>query len=205
MNPTEPLRAFAALTGFDENDPTLVCAVEALRKLKSGELSAEEADTTVDPLIEAWIKHAHDAPPRAMAMAAESNSFRAAPFREWAQQAGIHNNDPLLVRALKAQEKDDWRTNWASCIEMTIAGLAFMEGHFEIKNAWPPEAGRIEEFLQKLKKSTLTASQIEEFRRLASEVLRDWQPEYSPAFRERIESAISHLDDPTIRGNTERK
>jgi hypothetical protein len=36
-----------------------------------------------------------------------------------------------------------------------------------------------------------TAVEIEEFRRIADEAFRDWQPEYSPAFKERIESARS--------------
>jgi hypothetical protein len=102
-----------------------------------------------------------------------------------------------LVRALKAQEKADWRTSWASWLEMEIAVQAFVQAHFEIKNAWPPDSGQIEEFLQKLEKGNLTAIEIEEFRWLASEVLRDWQPEYSPAFKKRIESAVSLLGPAT--------
>jgi hypothetical protein len=204
MSLTEPLRAFAALHGFDENDPALVRAVEALRKLKRGELSPEEADATLDPLIETWIKKAGEETPHAVVIPSESNSFHAAPLREWARQAGIHDNDPLLVRALKAQEKADWRTNLASWQEMEISVLAFMQAHFEIKNAWPPESPRIEGFLQKLQKGNPTTTEIEEFRRLGREVLRDWQSEYSPAFKQRIESAMSLLD-PKTGENSERK
>lgn len=78
---------------------------------------------------------------------------------------------------------------------MQIAILAFFEGRFEVRNAWPPESGRIGELLHKFGGGRATADLIEEFRRLAGAVLRGWQPQLSPAFRTRIESALRGLDD----------
>jgi len=61
-------------------------------------------------------------------------------------------------------------------------------------NAWPPKSAQIEAMLQKLEKGNATASEIEEFRQLAGEVLRNWQPRYSLGFKKRIESALSLLE-----------
>jgi hypothetical protein len=47
-----------------------------------------------------------------VAMGDPSHSFRTIPLRERAKQAGVDDNDPLLVRALELQEKaTDFRTN----------------------------------------------------------------------------------------------
>lgn len=46
-------RMFAVRNGFEENDPLFVRALEALGKVKQGELSSAEADATLDPLFEA--------------------------------------------------------------------------------------------------------------------------------------------------------
>lgn len=188
---TEPLHFRAVRWGFDENDPTLVRAVEAVRKLKKGEVSSAEADAALGPLIESWIKKVREGPPRFVA--GGSNGISAATLRTWAQQAGIDENDAILTRALKAEEKAE---DWASLLEMQIAAMAFIEGHFEVKDAWPPESGRIGSLLQKFSRGRAKPAEIEEFRQLAGEVLRDWQPEYSPGFKTRIESALSWLDDP---------
>jgi hypothetical protein len=60
--------------------------------------------------------------------------------------------------------------------------------------AWPPKMAQIEQLLHKLEKGKATAIEIEEFRRLADEVLRKWEPDvWSPKFKERIESALSLL------------
>jgi hypothetical protein len=126
-----------------------------------------------------------------------SNSMKAAPLREAARQANIAENDPLLVRALKAQEKADWRTSWQSWLEMEIAEWAFMRTYFEFKNAWPPQAGEVGYYLQKLGRDNLTSAEIERFRHLAAEVFRDWQPEYSPAFKQRIETGLNRIDSPS--------
>jgi hypothetical protein len=136
-----------------------------------------------------------------VAMPAEANSFKAAPLREWAKGAGVDQNDPLLLRALEAQEKavypgndqGDWKTNWTLWLDMEEAIQDFMEAHLEIKNAWPPNTQQIELLLRKVQGGEATAVEIEEFRRIADEPFRDWQPEYSPAFRERIEAALSLL------------
>jgi len=61
-------------------------------------------------------------------------------------------------------------------------------------SAWPPGSAQIEAMLQKLEKGNPTASENEEFRRLAGEVLQNRKPSYSPAFKKRIESALSSLD-----------
>lgn len=131
----------------------------------------------------------------AVARPAEPNSFKAAPLREWAKGAGIDENDPLLVRALAAQEKADW-SDWTSWLDMEEAVLDFMEVHCEFKDAWPPNTEQIERFLQKAGRGQLTATEVEEFRRLAEETFREWQPQYSPAFKERIKSALSLLHIP---------
>ena len=140
-----------------------------------------------------------------VAMVARSNSFLAMPLRERAKHAGIDENDPLLVRALEAQEKavypgDDlanwrtnWRTNWASWLDMEDAVLDFLEAHFEFRNPWPPQWERIEQLLRKLEKGEATAIEKEEFRRLAGEVLQN--PEYSN-FRKRLDPAMRLLDNP---------
>jgi hypothetical protein len=58
-------------------------------------------------------------------------------------------------------------------------------------SAWPPKSAQIEVMLQKLEKGNATAGEFEEFRQLAGEVLRNWQPRYSLGFKKRIESALS--------------
>lgn len=79
-------------------------------------------------------------------------------------------------------------------MEMEIAVWAFMSTHFKFKDAWPPQAGEIEHFLQKLEHNNLTPAEVEKFRHLAAETFHDWQPEYSPAFKQRIEAGLSRLD-----------
>ena len=124
-----------------------------------------------------------------LAMPSESNSFRAFPLREIAEQLKIDDNDPLLVRALEAQQKAD-RSNPTSWLDMDEAVLEFLEAHCEIEAAWPPNAHQIEAFLQKIETAQLTATEVEEFRNLAEHTFRDWQPQYSPGFKQRIESAL---------------
>jgi hypothetical protein len=192
--PAERFRMFALNCGTNENDPFLTQAEQTLRKFGSGEATPEEVDAAIAPLFESWYKAAREARTQAVAMAAESNSMKAVPLREWARQSNIAENDPLLVRAAKAQERADWRTSWESWMEMEIAVMAFMRTHFEFKNAWPPQTGEIEYFLQKLKHDNLTPTEVEKFRHLAAETFHDWQPEYSPAFKRRIEAGLSRLD-----------
>lgn len=137
--PAERFHDFAVNCGTNEDDASLARAVEALQKLQVGEATPEEVDTAVDPLFEAWCKAAREAPqPSAVAIAA--NSMKTAPLREWATTGGVAESDPLLTRALKAQERADWRTSWESWQEMEIAAVAFLRTHFEFKDAWPPQA-----------------------------------------------------------------
>jgi len=185
-----PLLAYAAMWGFDENDPTLIRAIEALKKLKSKELSSAEANAVLDPLIEAWKKKVSESPPRGMGNATSNSGTR---LRDYAQKAGIDENDALLVRALKAEEKARQERGWMPALEAGIAHWAFMQGHFEMRNAWPPESDRIEMLLQKFRWGRAKPDEIEEFRRLASETFRDWQQQYSSAFKVRIESALKWL------------
>ena len=42
-------------------------------------------------------------------MVAEANSLRAVDVRELAKENDIDQNDPLLLRAVKTQEKADWK------------------------------------------------------------------------------------------------
>ena len=60
--------------------------------------------------------------------------------------------------------------------------------------AWPPGSVQIEPLLRKIETGTATASEIEEYRRLAGEVTR--HPRCGPGFKKRIESALSSLDHP---------
>jgi hypothetical protein len=61
------------------------------------------------------------------------------------KDAGVDENDPLLLRALEAQQKaiypvadpSNWRTNWASWLDMQEAIYDFMEAHLKIKQGWP--------------------------------------------------------------------
>ena len=192
--PAERFRIFALNRGTNANDPFLTRAEQALRKFESGEATPEEVDAAVAPLFESWHKAAREARTQAVAMASEANSMKAAPLREWARQSNIAENDPLLVRAAKAQEKADWRTSWESWMEMEIAVWAFISTHFECKDAWPPQTGEIEYFLQKLEHANLTLTEVEKFRHLAAETFHAWQPEYSPAFKRRIQAGLSRLD-----------
>jgi hypothetical protein len=67
-----------------------------------------------------------------VAMPAESNSFKAAPLLEWAKNAVVDENDPLLLRALEAQEKADSRkmTSW---LDMKEAITDFIDARYEVK------------------------------------------------------------------------
>ena len=58
--------------------------------------------------------------------------------------------------------------------------------------AWPPGSAQIEPLLQKIETGTAIASEVEEFRRLAEEVLR--HPRCGQGFKKRIESALSLLE-----------
>jgi hypothetical protein len=129
-----------------------------------------------------------------VAMGDPSHSFRTIPLRERAKQAGIDDNDPLLVRALELQEKaTDFRTNPILWLDMQDAVLDFMEAHFQIRNPWPPQWQCIEELIRKIARRTATDIEKEEFRRLANEVLQN--PEYSN-FRKRLDPVLSLLDNP---------
>jgi hypothetical protein len=77
---------------------------------------------------------------------------------------------------------------------MEIAVWAFMKTYFEFKNAWPPPAEEVEYFLHKLERGNLTIAEIQRFRDLAAEVLRNWQPEYSPRSKRRIEAELNRVD-----------
>ena len=52
----ERLRAFAVRDGFDENDPLLVRAAEALEKFAAGMITPEEVDAAFGPFSEAYKK-----------------------------------------------------------------------------------------------------------------------------------------------------
>ena len=144
-----------------------------------------------------------------VAISDESNTHKAAPLCEWAKRAGVDQNDPLLLRALEAQEKAvyprfndlvysptdvDAVRDALAWLDMEEAIQDFMEAHFEIKTAWPPNREQIELLLRKVQGGEATATEIEEFRRIADEALRDWQPEYRLHFKERIEAALRLLD-----------
>lgn len=72
-------------------------------------------------------------------------------------------------------------------------GMAFMK---ELEKsrfyAWPPGSAQIEPLLRKIEAGTAIANEVEEFRRLAGEVLR--HPRCGPGFKKRIESALSLLE-----------
>jgi len=138
-----------------------------------------------------------------VAMGDSSHSFRTIPLRERAKQAGIDDNDPLLVRALELQEKaTDFRTNPILWLDMEDAVLDFLEAHFEFRNPFPPQGERIEELIRKLERGTATAIEKEEFRRLANEILQN--PGYSN-FRKRLDPAMSLLDNSPSDSDTPNK
>jgi hypothetical protein len=89
--------------------------------------------------------------------------------------------------------------NITGALERPDAGMMTLEEldrlHYcRVTQAWPPKAAQIDELLHKLEKGKATATEIEEFRRLADEVLRKWEPDvWSPGFKERLESALSLL------------
>jgi hypothetical protein len=170
-------------------------AVEALRKLEKGEFGAPETDLALGPVFKLLNEKVNTRLSSGRAiwgMPEESNSFLAVPLLEIADQLGLDKADPLLVRALEAQPKVD-RTSLRSWLEMGIAVMAFIHTCFEVKEAWPPASGHIEELLQKLAAGEATEAEGEEFQQLAGQVLLDWQPHYSPAFKQRIESAMDSL------------
>jgi len=59
--PAKRFRAFALNCGTDENDPSLLQAVQELRKFELGDATAEEVDSAVGPLfgtqngIKPWV------------------------------------------------------------------------------------------------------------------------------------------------------
>jgi hypothetical protein len=187
--------------GPPNDDPRSIRLNELRTKSKDGRKSkngltpeeVKEYRSLVHELVAEQVEQAKAAPRPAL-MVADANSFRAMPLRKRAKEAAVDENDPLLLWALEAQEKADWRTSPEWWLEMHSAVWAFLEAHFEIKHAWPPNSEKIEILLQKLEYGKATAIEIKEFRRLADEVLRQWDSEaWSPKFRERIESAKSLL------------
>ena len=66
-------------------------------------------------------------------------------------------------------------------------------------DALPPgtiQIVQIHAMLRKIETGNATASEIEEFRRLAGEVLRNWRPQYPSDLKKRIESALSLVEWP---------
>ena len=106
------------------------------------------------------------------------------------------HNEPEVQKCLEAFSAATPNTleQRKAFVEYFMAGQKVLE-KLEC-NAWPPKTAQIEAMLQKLKNGNATASEIEEFRQLAGEVLRNWQPRYSPASKQRIESAMSLLEGP---------
>lgn len=95
------------------------CIIAVCSRIKSSTnppngVTAEAVGAGCSPSCNPRYKAAREAPPHAVAMPAESNSMKAMPLHEAARQSNIAENDPLLVRAVKAQEKADWRTSWES-------------------------------------------------------------------------------------------
>ncbi|MGB7727096.1 MAG: hypothetical protein WBL50_03635 [Candidatus Acidiferrum sp.] len=188
-------RTFAMSEGIEGDDPLLAEAVEALRKLEKGEFGARETDLALGPvfkILNEKVDTRLSISGAIWGMPDESNSFRSWPLLEIADQLGIDKTDPLLVRALEAQQKAE-KTNLQSWLEMGIAVRAFTHTYFEVTEAWPPASHHIERLLQKLAAGEATDVEAEEFRLLAGQVLVDWQPHYSPAFKTRIESALGSL------------
>jgi uncharacterized protein YnzC (UPF0291/DUF896 family) len=187
--------------GAPKDDPRSVRLNELRTKSKDGRRSkngltpeeVKEYRSLVHELVVEQVEQAKQGPPRFAVMTSDSNSFRAMPMRKRAKEAGVDENDPLLLWALEAQEKADWRANPAGWLEMNAAVWAFLEAHFEFRNPWPPQWQRIEELIRKLERRTATDIEKEEFRRLANEVLQN--PEYS-TFRKRLDPALSLLDNP---------
>ena len=130
--------------------------------------------------------------PVTVAMGPDSDSSRTMPLRKIAREADINDNDPLLVRALELQEKaTDWRTNPTLWLDMEDAVLDLIEARFEIEDGFTLI---IDELLQKLESGEAAATETEQFRRLADEVLRNWDAEsWLPKFKERIEAALRAL------------
>jgi hypothetical protein len=123
-----------------------------------------------------------------VAMVAEANSLRAGDVRRLAKENGIYQNDPLLLRAVEAQEKADWKTS--SWMDMEEAVMNFVEAYFDFKDDWPPNTEELGRLIGIIEYNPATPADIEEFRRLANETLREWQPHYSEGFKKRIESAL---------------
>ena len=71
------------------------------------------------------------------------------------------------------------------------AVLDLIEARFEIEDGFTKV---IEDLLQKLESGEAAATETEQFRRLADEVLRNWDAEsWLPKFKERIEAALRAL------------
>lgn len=77
--------------------------------------------------------------------------------------------------------------------EVLIAKMRYDKKHnpSAFLPAWPPNLDRLDELLGKVEKGEAKDSEKEEFRRLAEKTLREWQPQYSPGYMKRIESALN--------------
>jgi hypothetical protein len=193
--------------GASEDDARLIRLqelrhkAEGARKSKSDGLTAGEVGeyrSLTHELVMEQVERLRQGPPRGVVRCADEKSFRAIPLRERAKEAGVDENDPLLLWALEAQEKAaDWRIS-GSWMEMEAAVLGFLEAHFEFKNAWPPNAREIEMALWKVQSCVATDTEIQEFRLLADEVFRKWEPQWPPAFKKRIESALNFCESTVM-------
>jgi hypothetical protein len=123
--------------GAPKDDPRSVRLNELRTKSKDGRRSkngltpeeVKEYRSLVHELVVEQVEQAKQGPPRFAVMTSDSNSFRAMPMRKRAKEAGVDENDPLLLWALEAQEKADWRANPAGWLEMNAAVWAFLEAH----------------------------------------------------------------------------
>ena len=100
----------------------------------------------------------------------------------------------ISAAAPHLQEQVDAFVHYTTALQNKLAKSPLME-----VDALPPgtiQIVQIHAMLRKIETGNATASDIEEFRRLAGEVLRNWRPLYPSDLKKRIESALILVEWP---------
>ena len=108
----------------------------------------------------------------------------------------------LRATAPNAQQRFQARTEYLMALGNELLRSKFVKygkspevrAVLEAVRVGHPDALSLEALLEDVENGTATAWEIEEFRRIAEDVMR--RPQYPPEYKERVESALSLLERP---------